>query len=285
MTARDGVTSSTDVQVRPLSSALGAEVIGIDANTASDAEVDRVRDIWHEYQVVLLRDQHLGEDEQASFGRRFGGGSLSGGHNKVFEGDNEGVVYVTNVVDEGAPVGILPDGEMQFHSDQCHQEMPSKGTMLYAIEVSTVGGDTRFANAYRAYETLSDEMKARIADLKAVNIYDYAANPTQRGQPREGVPSHTHPVVRTHPVTGRKALFVNRLMTARIEGMDPDEGEALLTTLFDHQEQPQFIYDHKWQPGDMLIWDNRCVLHARTDFDPGQRRRLRRVTLPGEAVI
>ena len=159
-------------------------------------------------------------------------------------------------------------------------------SMLYAIEVPSVGGNTLFANGYKAYETLSPEIKRRIEGRKALNAYDYHTAAMKRGtQLAQGVPFYIHPVVRTHPATGRRALYVNRLMTVRIEDMPEEESDELLQLLFDHQERREFIYEHVWRPGDLLMWDNRCTLHARTDFSPGERRLLRRVTILGEKPV
>jgi taurine dioxygenase len=158
--------------------------------------------------------------------------------------------------------------------------------MLYAIEVPKVGGSTLFANAYSAYETLPDEIKRSLDGRKALNAYDYDSAATIRGADvSPDAPSYAHPMVRTHPATRRKALYVNRLMTRRIEGLPPRESDELLALLFDHQEQPQFIYEHVWRPGDILMWDNRCTLHARTDFSSEERRLLRRVTILGEKPV
>lgn len=156
-------------------------------------------------------------------------------------------------------------------------------TMLYSIEVPSAGGNTLFANAYAAYETLPAAIKQKIEGRKALNAYDYDAASTRRGTKlRDGVPACWHPIVRTHPATGRKALFINRLMTVAIEGLSDDEGEELLNTLFDHQEQRTFVYEHVWRPNDVLLWDNRCTLHARTDFSDKERRLMRRVAIKGE---
>jgi taurine dioxygenase len=158
--------------------------------------------------------------------------------------------------------------------------------MLYAIEVPRVGGNTLFANAYAAYETLPDDIKRQIDGRKAINAYDYANASVKRGtRLGEGVPQYAHPVVRTHPATGRKALYVNRLMTVAIEGLPEDESDGLLNLLFDHQEQPRFVYEHVWRVGDILMWDNRCTLHARSDFSPDERRLMRRVTILGEKPV
>jgi taurine dioxygenase len=192
-------------------------------------------------------------------------------------------MLISNIRKDGKPIGALPDGEMHFHTDQSHQETPCSGTMLYALEVPSTGGDTLFANCYTAYETLSDEMKQRLAGKRALHAYDYDNASTRRGTVlKEGVPHAVHPVVRTHPETGRKALYVNRLMTLRIEDMDAQESEEILQMLFDHIEQPAFVWGQQWKAGDVVLWDNRCSVHARTDFSAAERRLMRRVTILGE---
>jgi taurine dioxygenase len=195
-------------------------------------------------------------------------------------------MLISNIREDGKQIGALPDGEMHFHTDQCHQERPAMATMLYSLEVPSVGGNTLFANAYTAYETLPDAIKQKIDGRKALNAYDYDTASTRRGTKlREGVPAYWHPIVRTHPATGRNALFVNRLMTVAIEGLSDDEGEDILNTLFDHQEQRTFLYEHVWRPNDVLLWDNRCTLHARTDFSDKERRLMRRVAIKGEKPV
>jgi taurine dioxygenase len=190
---------------------------------------------------------------------------------------------ISNIREDGKPIGALPDGEMHFHTDQCHQERPAMASMLYALEVPSRGGNTLFANGYKGYETLPSDIKRRIDGRKALNAYDYDTASTKRGtRLAEGVPSCLHPVVRTHPATGRKALYVNRLMTVHIEGLPQRESDELLDFLFDHQEQRELVYEHVWRPGDLLMWDNRCALHARTDFSADERRLMRRVTILGE---
>jgi taurine dioxygenase len=198
-------------------------------------------------------------------------------------GRHPSIMLISNIRKDGKPIGALPDGEMQFHTDQCYVEKPAAASMLYAIEVPRSGGNTLFANAYLAYETLPAEIKRRIEGRKAINAYDYDNAATSRGtRLREGVPHYAHPVVRTHPATRRKALYVNRLMTIAIEGLSPNESDELLNFLFDHQEQQRFVYEHVWRVGDILMWDNRCTLHARTDFSPDERRLMRRIALLGE---
>jgi taurine dioxygenase len=271
--------------VRPLSPAIGAEIINVDLrNEIDDTLAQQLLDTWHQNLVILLRGQELSEDDQVRFAERFGPPAKI--HTKQFVRSHPAVMLISNIREDGKPIGALPDGEMQFHTDQCHQEIPAKASMLYAIEVPSVGGNTLFANAYLAYETLPAEIKRRIDGRKALNAYDYDTAATiRKAVVPEGAPSYAHPVVRTHPATGRKALYVNRLMTRYIEGLDPKESEQVLTFLFDHQEQPQFIYEHVWRPGDILMWDNRCTLHARTDFSASERRLMRRVTILGEKPV
>jgi alpha-ketoglutarate-dependent taurine dioxygenase len=273
------------VKITPVTAAIGAEIAGVDlAKPMSEALFAKILAAWHEHLVILFRDQHLSEDEQVAFAERFGPISRSTrGH---FQSKNPAIMIISNIREDGKQIGALPDGEMHFHTDQCHQERPAKATMLYSIEVPSVGGNTLFANTYAAYETLPDAIKRRIEGRKALNAYDYDAAATTRGTKlREGIPHYWHPIVRTHPATGRKALYVNRLMTIAIEGVPDDEAGPLLDTLFDHQEQRQFVYEHVWRVDDLLLWDNRCTLHARTDFSDKERRLMRRCAILGEKPV
>jgi taurine dioxygenase len=271
--------------VRALSPALGAEIVGVDlGQEIDDRTFAQIRDAWHEHLVILLRDQELSEEDQVRFAEKFGPPAVI--HTKQFVRNHPAVMLISNIREDGKPIGALPDGEMHFHTDQCHQERPAMASMLYAIEVPRAGGNTLFANGYKAYETLPDALKLRIVGRKALNAYDYDTAAMKRGtRLADGVPSCVHPVVRTHPATGRKALYVNRLMTVRIEGLPADESDELLDALFAHQERREFVYEHVWRPGDLLMWDNRCTLHARTDFSPDERRLMRRVTILGEKPV
>ena len=271
--------------LRPLSAALGAEIIGVDlSEEIDDHTFAHIQDAWHLNLVILLRGQELSEEDQVRFAEKFGPPAVI--HTKQFVRNHPAVMLISNIREDGKPIGALPDGEMHFHTDQCHQERPAMASMLYALEVPSTGGNTLFANGYMAYETLPDGIKRRIEGRKALNAYDYDTAAMRRGtRLAEGVPSYVHPVVRTHPATGRKALYVNRLMTVRIEGLPAQESDELLATLFDHQERREFIYEHVWRAGDLLMWDNRCTLHARTDFSPNERRLMRRVTILGEKPV
>jgi taurine dioxygenase len=274
---------AAELRIRPVSSALGAEVSGVDlSQPLDDAAFRKIEQAWHDGLILLFRGQDLSEEEQVRFGERFG--TLAGVmHKHTGRGGHPSVMYVSNIRENGQLIGALPDGEMYFHSDQCYIERPAMATMLYAMEIPSKGGDTLFANMYRAYETLPAELKTRLEGLRAVNVYDYTESGTKRGSKiAEGIPHYAHPVFRTHPATGRKALYVNRLMTDHIVGLPREESDAILDLLFDHAEEREFVYAHTWTPGDLILWDNRCAVHARTDFDAGERRKLRRITVMGE---
>ena len=273
------------IAVKPLSPAVGGEVIGVDLHAElDDARFAWIREAWHRHCVLLFRDQHLESEDQLRFAGRFGELARNVNRHSAIAG-HPSIMLVTNIREDGKPIGALPDGEMYFHSDQCYVERPSMATTLYAIDIPRQGGNTLFANMYLAYETLPDDIKRQIDGRMAMNVYDYEHNPMKRGSTfREGVPHCAHPIVRTHPATGRKALYVNRLMTDHIVGMPRDESDRLLSFLFDHQEQRRFVYEHRWRKGDLLVWDNRCVLHARRDFDAKELRKLRRVTVKGDRI-
>lgn len=271
------------MQVIPLSSALGAEIRGVDLSGSMPGDVfGKILDAWHEHLVIVLRGQDLDEDAQVRFAERFG--ELSPIHTDHHSATNKAVMYIGNRKKDGKLAGALPLGEMQFHSDQCYQARPAMGTMLYAIEIPAEGGNTLFANGYQSYEALPVDVHEKVAGLKAVHVYDYGGGVLDRKfmvKPAEGMWC-AHPVARNHPATGRKSLYVNRLMTHHIEGLPAEESERILELMFRTLERPEFIYEHRWRVGDLVLWDNRCTLHARRDFDPNERRWLRRVTIRGE---
>ena len=189
-------------------------------------------------------------------------------------------MLITNIRENGKPIGALPDGEMHFHSDGSHRDVPYRATTLYAVQIPSRGGETKFANLYEAYDALPEATKTRIANLKAGYIYDvYATLRDQVNEAADNLSNAVHSLVKTHPETGRKSLYLSRLMTRRIVGMDRAESDALLNELFEHAERPEFVYAHVWSVGDLLIWDNRCLNHARNDFPAEEIRLMRRVTV------
>ena len=277
----------TDVDVQPLSPGIGVEIRGVDlAQPLDDGAFARIRRAWEENCVALFRGQSLDQEQQVAFAERFG--PLSKLLNATRATNlHPSVLLISNVREDGKLIGELPDGEMIYHSDQIYVERPAMATMLYAIEIPSVGGNTCFANMFGAYDALPDDLKTKLRGKLAVQAYDYdgtrGGSPRMRGEPlRPDVKQFAHPVFIKHPPTGRTALYVNRMNTQHIVGMDPAESAEILDVLFDHQEQPQFVYEHVWTPGDLVLWDNRSCCHARTDFSAAERRLLRRVTVLGE---
>jgi len=269
----------TPITVTPLADAIGAEISGVDLSRPLDAEtVAAIRQAWLDHVIVLFRDQHMTDEDQERFCGYLGELEVVRSA-KSADAAHPSVLLITNVRGTGRTTA-LEDGEMMFHYDQCYYERPAMGSTLFAMEVPKEGGNTLFANCAAAYESLPGDVKRRLEGLRALNYYDYARDPTVRPKSlNPDAPQWVHPVVRTHPETGRKALFVNRLMTIRIEGMDADESDELLDYLFDCIEDPAFRYEHVWRVGDLLMWDNRCSVHARTYFSPDDRRMMRRVTI------
>jgi taurine dioxygenase len=196
------------------------------------------------------------------------------------------MMLVTNIREDGKPIGSLPDGEMLFHHDMCYVPAPDMATLLYAIEPTRDGGHTLFANMHAAYDTLSDELKDAIAGREVLQAYNY--NPMLRVEADDDPAKYDHyvqPTVIVHPATGRKALYINQLMSARIEGIPRENSDGILAKIRTHLDRPELTYEHVWRAGDLIMWDNYCTCHARTDFPPDQTRLLRRCTVAGETLI
>lgn len=275
------------ITVTPLSPAIGAEISGVDLRRPlDDATVGEIRDAWLDHIVVLFRDQTLGQQDQIRFTGYFGEqGILARPQEYRTKGHDDllpGVMLISNVREDGEPIGALPDGDMMFHHDMLHAEIPHNATVLYAVEVPSVGGNTLFASGYKAYETLPDEVRGPLEGRMAFNHYNFGS---QHKGDDKGVPAFaesTHPVFRTHDETGRKAVYVNRLMTEHVVDMPKEEGASLLAKVFDHSERPEIVYEHVWRKGDLLMWDNRCSTHGRNDFPATERRLMWRTTIAGE---
>lgn len=270
------------VHVHPLPGALGARIEGVDLSKDLDTEdLSAIRAAWQEHLVIVIPGQSLEPERQIAFGNHFGGlQEIRTRQNAADKG--QGFMYVANRSVDGME-GFLPDGEMQFHTDQCYYETPSRATILHAIEVPSQGGNTRFANAARAYDTLPQATRSRIEGLQALNAYDYDTDATHKpDKVRDDAPQAVHPVVIRHPDSGRPVLYVNRLMTFGIVGIDRAESDALLKELFAALEAEDNVYEHVWTPGDVVMWDNLATLHARTDFDPAEARVMRRTSVAGQ---
>jgi taurine dioxygenase len=279
------------LSIEKLTPHVGALISGVDAAQELDEATGKaIVDSWLAHGVILLRGQTLTDDDQARFSRLFGTltersrpvekrNEVNRAEADPYEGYT---MLVTNIRENGKPIGSLPDGDMMFHADLVYREIPSRATILYGIETPEQGGDTLFASLTAAYEALDDESKALVDGKRAMQGYHYGIMHRENNEPLQ---SYVHPLVQVIPETGRKALFASRLMTMSVEGMDKESSDALLERLFDHIEQPQFVYVHQWRPGDLLVWDNRATVHARTDFDPKERRLLRRLATTGARPV
>ncbi len=275
------------MRVEPLSPAIGGRITGLDLREPYDTErAQALRAAFAEYSVLCLPAQEIDGDDQLRFAGLFGKLDVdkmiqpAPRPGEVVTTQKRGVMFISNIRENNKPIGDLPDGEMQFHSDGSHRPNPYRATTLYAINVTSTGGETRFANLAAAYEALPAATRQRIDGLQARHVYDRRAYKREEVKgDEEGLTSAVHKLVRTHPDTARKSLYLSRLMTRSIIGMDPDESDALLEELCVHAEKPEFVYSHRWTPRDLLIWDNRSVNHARTDFPATEVRHLRRVTI------
>ena len=269
--------------IRPLSPAIGAEAVGFDPCNFTDADRDALQQAWYQHLVMLIRRPRvLSDDEFVAFMSRMG--QIENARKLSPLSTRQEVMIISNIRENGQLVGALPDGELSFHFDRVHQKRPTRATVLHAIEIPDKGGETCFANMYSAYDTLPETVKKKIDGRQALNTYEYGATSAGVKKIDADAPTAIHPVVRTIPETGRKSLFVSRLMTDKIIGLPEEESRELLNLISDHCEQSQFIYEHRWQVGDILMWDNRCSTHARRDFDSSQRRLMKRIAL-ADAVV
>jgi taurine dioxygenase len=264
-----------------IAGALGAEITGVDLRRLGDAEVNEIRRAWLEHLVVFFRDQELSVEEYMAFARRIGR-PIPYPFVRGMEGFPE-VIEVKKLEHEKVNFGGI------WHSDTAYLEVPPMASMLLAREVPPRGGDTLFANMYLAYETLSEGMKRLIAPLVGVNASSKADVTRTRedriktdGQDARQSYEADHPVVRTHPETGRKALYVNVGHTVRFRGMSEEESAPLLGYLFQHQVRPEFTCRFAWRVGSIALWDNRCAQHNPVNDYHGYRRVMHRITLAGD---
>mgnify|MGYP001164043330 CR=1 FL=1 len=279
------------MEITPISNAGGARINGIDlSEDVSPDDVAMLKKAFLDYGVLVIPGQELNEQDQLRFCNLMGGVASRGKplQERVKDADAayEGAVHmVTNLTKEGVPLGSFGDGEVWFHHDGSFKEIPYAATVLYGMSVTSVGGETVFANMYLAYDYLNPTLKQKIEGLEGLNIYDYASiGRVDLTKDVTGLNQWIHPLVIVHPDTGRKALFVSPLITARVEGVQQNESERLLTELCKYQENPDLIFEHKWEVGDVVMMDNRCITHARRDFPGGEPRLLRRTMIEGKQL-
>jgi taurine dioxygenase len=282
------VVTRSRLEIVPLTQHIGAELRGLDlSQPLSDADVAAINKAWLDHIVILFRGQKLEQEDLLRLTSYFGAiGHIRRppkyfppGFNKILPN----IMLISNIRENGEPIGALPDGEMMFHHDMIHSANPDAGTLLYSVEIPSQGGDTLFASGYAAYETMDPALRDKLEGKRARHHYNYGSVQKGDGKGTEAFGEATHPLFRTHDQTNRKAVYVNRLMTVGIEGMSDEEATPLLNQVFDHSEKPEFVYAHKWQVGDVLLWDNRCSTHARTDFPSTERRLMLRTTIESKA--
>jgi taurine dioxygenase len=284
MNVMAGTKSRLDVV--PLSGHIGAEIRGIDLREKPDDEtVQAIYQAWLDHLVIIFPGQKLSQEDllraTTYFGENGGLSRPAKDRPKGFDKLLPGIMLISNIRENGEPIGALPDGEMMFHHDMIHADVPSKATLLYSVEIPSTGGNTLFASGYAAYDTLDPQIRNRLEGRKALHHYNYGSVQKGDGKGTASFGQNIHPVFRTNEDTGRKAVYVNRLMTVGVEGIPQDEAEPLLNAVFDHAEKPEFVYEHVWRLGDLLLWDNRCSSHARTDFPTTERRLMLRTTVKG----
>ena len=281
----------SQIQINAFDAPLGAEVIGLDlGEPLADEDFARIHRAHLDHHVLVFRDQRITAVQQINFSRRFGPLQIHVLHQFQLAGHAE-VLVVSNIKDErGQPIG-LGDAGVYWHSDLSYKERPSLGSMLHAQELPATGGDTLFANMHAAWDTLPAPLRTAVEGLKAEHTYlaKYAElqkrspwRPDLSDEQKAQVLPVLHPVVRTHPETGRKALFVSEHFTTRLVGLPIEESRALLHELFAHSVRPEHLYRHRWQPRDMVFWDNRSLMHLAAGCPDDQRRRLYRTTIEGD---
>jgi taurine dioxygenase len=275
--------------VTPLGGALGAVVGGADLREVDEPTFAAIHRAWLDHLVLLFRGQHLNDDELVAFSRRLGDLDLAPIQEtgrRFVEGHPE-IYIVSNVIENGMPIGSLGAGDLVWHTDMSYQEDPPKASILYAIEVPSGGGNTGFVNMYRAYDGLPVGLRSRLAGLQVKHDGTYnsggylRAGVTPTDDPRDA-PGTLHPLVCTHPETGRRCLYLGRRRNAYIAGLTLGESEGLLDELWAEATRDELTWYNIWRVGDVVLWDNRCTMHRRDPFDPGARRVMHRTQIKGE---
>ncbi|MEX2644539.1 MAG: TauD/TfdA family dioxygenase [Acetobacterales bacterium] len=279
------------VKITPLDGPLGADVSGVDVSKElTPAEMGAIHKAWGDYLVLRLRGQKLNNEQLMNFSRLFGALDKRPIHSEQVIDDDKPEMYInviSNVVENGKAIGSLGAGELSWHTDMSYAPVPPMASVLYGVEVPAKGGDTGFCNMYLAYENLPANLKKKIEDK--VCIHD--ASRTSGGKLRQGfkevtdpreAPGAAHPLVRTHPITGRNALFLGRRLGAYIKGMELADSEVLLDELWEYATADEVCWWQQWKQGDLIMWDNRCTMHRRAEFQPTERRVMHRTQIAGD---
>jgi taurine dioxygenase len=280
------------VTVKPLNSAVGAEISGVDLSRLTDAEFAPIEQAWNRFGALLFRDQKLTDDHLLAFSRRFGelDPPPNQEHGRQSPEGYPDIYVVSNVLDDkGAPIGALGAGEAVWHTDMSYLQEPPDASMLYSLEVPPTGGDTWVLGMQAAWATLPEALKAKVRGRRIKHDGTYNSG----GYLRKGVtptddphnaPGAWHPAVIAHPATGAPSLYLGRRRNSYVEGLSPAESEALLDALWSHIEGPELRYQHRWRVGDLLLWDNRSTMHRRDPFDNATRRVMHRTQIKGKVA-
>lgn len=281
------------IEIIPSGRALGAEVRGIDLSKPLSADdFTAIQQAWYDHIVLLFRGQKLSDDDLIRFSRHFGELDIAPASATDMAGAQEKsrpeIWIISNVVENGKPIGALGDKEAEWHTDMSYVAEPPMASVLYSLEIPSKGGDTSFANMYKALEELPADLRAAIEGRNC----NHDSSTTSVGELRAGAdavldvreaPGAMHPAIRTHPATGGKALYLGRRLNGWLEGYSVEESEKLLDRLWVHCAKPEFSWTHQWAVGDLLIWDNRCATHRRDGFDGRERRVMHRTQIKGDA--
>ena len=276
--------------IQPIKGTFVGEVEPLDLRQIDDAAMAALKEAWGRYQVLVFRGLTMEEGDLVAFSQRFGDLEIHV-RTEYLSRDYPEILYVSNMKDEtGRTIGILSDGEVGWHYDQIYLPRPAVGSFLLAHTLPKDGGATSFADMSLAYERLADATKKIIDGRKAVQSYEAfnaAYSVPTSGKQRKQTPDIEHPIVRTHPITGRKALYICPGMTTRIVGLPEVESRALLDDLFAWTIRPEFVYTHKWRAGDGVMWDNASTMHRREPFDASAQRLMKRTTIlpPPELAV
>jgi len=277
------------IGVQPTGAVLGAEISDTDLRRIDAAAFEQIHRAWIEHQVLLFRGQSLDDDDLIAFSRRFGGldfAPVQENGRRFVEGKPE-IYVVSNVIENGVPIGSLGAGEAVWHTDMSYLDDPPKASMLYALEVPPAGGDTSFCSMYSAFETLPEALRRRAETLLIKHDGTYNSGGyvrlgvTPTDDPRAS-PGAVHPLVCRHPESGRRGLYLGRRRNAYLIGLELAESEALLDALWDHATRREIAWTHRWGVGDLVLWDNRCTMHRRDPFDDASRRVMHRTQIKGE---
>jgi alpha-ketoglutarate-dependent taurine dioxygenase len=294
MSAHSHATTSR-FTVRKLHPALGAEVRGVDMRQPLDAAAfQELQDIWMEHLVLVFPGQHVTDAEHVAFTRYFGEPEIF--HQKIIRSERVKEIFRVSNVDENNTLMPANDPVAQqlslaqfWHTDSSYREIPCTGALLHGVEVSRTGGETQFTNLYQVYDALPDTLKSQIEGRKARhdfgNMHTLATLKPLTEEEKAAMPAVWQPMVRKHPVTGRKALYISPIYNDAVEGMSPEDGRNLIAELTKFAAEPRFVYAHRWETDDVLMWDNRCTMHQVTPFDPRERRVMHRTTIVGQDPV